>query len=538
MATVAPLYKVPGRRYFSDSKIPTLYERTKGAIRGILAEANYIALTTDCWSSANLHPYMSLTAHFINDQWQLESACLNCCSLDVDHTAANLKDALLMCCESWGIRSDSIAACTTDNGANILKAVELLPWDHLSCFGHSMNTGASNALALPMIKTSLGRVNKIRSVLHYSSKLKRELREEQVALEIRQRSIPASCPTRWWSLLEMSEVAVEQSKAINAVLMKYPKHAYLSLQMKEIKLMERIVETLSPLRDISTFLSGEAYVTASALWPLYQQVKIAAAHTRQNPPKDPFIYDPDETQFDEPGVRQQDNSFFTQQCDEADEERLTYELHVVEKNMQDAIVNALDKRYEHDRNLARISNAKSLLQLATFLDPRFKNEYFGRGELQGIKENVLSEMFLVDNDHESTNAEGDEGPSRPKVSKPNKLTLGALFKKFQANSSVVESGTPLSRSDQNKSEVEKYMVFPKADVDEDPLTWWKNHQPSLPTLATLAKKYLCIQGSSVPSERVFSCGGNVVSDHRTNLSPEHAEQLVFLSMNKKRVPKC
>lgn len=49
---------------------------------------------------------------------------------------------------------------------------------------------------------------------------------------------------------------------------------------------------------------------------------------------------------------------------------------------------------------------------------------------------------------------------------------------------------------------------------DDPLNWWKAREMIYPRLAKLAKKYLSIVGTSVPSERVFSKAGQVVSDLR------------------------
>lgn len=77
-------------------------------------------------------------------------------------------------------------------------------------------------------------------------------------------------------------------------------------------------------------------------------------------------------------------------------------------------------------------------------------------------------------------------------------------------------------------------------LDSDPLKWWKVYENEFPTLAILGKKYLCIQGTSVPSERMFSCAGNItgsITDHRSFLSTDHAEELIFLSMNSKFVSK-
>jgi hypothetical protein len=54
--------------------------------------------------------------------------------------------------------------------------------------------------------------------------------------------------------------------------------------------------------------------------------------------------------------------------------------------------------------------------------------------------------------------------------------------------------------------------------DFDLLGWWKNHEQDYPVLANMARDYLAVQASSVPSERVFSSSGLFISDRRTRLS--------------------
>ena len=58
------------------------------------------------------------------------------------------------------------------------------------------------------------------------------------------------------------------------------------------------------------------------------------------------------------------------------------------------------------------------------------------------------------------------------------------------------------------------------------LSWWKNHQRDFPILAKLAKKYLSIQATSAPSERIFSKAGNIISEKRTRLGTDIAGKLL------------
>jgi len=114
-----------------------------------------------------------------------------------------------------------------------------------------------------------------------------------------------------------------------------------------------------------------------------------------------------------------------------------------------------------------------------------------------------------------------------------------LFYKGLAAFLLAEVATVNANShlDLNSVEFNKYLNMEPINLESDPLKWWKVYQNEFPTLAIIAKKYLCVQGTSVPSERVFSCAGNIITDHRSSLSTEHAEELIFLSMNSKFVSK-
>lgn len=67
----------------------------------------------------------------------------------------------------------------------------------------------------------------------------------------------------------------------------------------------------------------------------------------------------------------------------------------------------------------------------------------------------------------------------------------------------------------------------------NPMNWWKDHKCEYPLLSNLAKRYLCIPGTSVSSERVFCTAGDIITAQRRALTPEHLDQILFLHKNLK-----
>ena len=90
---------------------------------------------------------------------------------------------------------------------------------------------------------------------------------------------------------------------------------------------------------------------------------------------------------------------------------------------------------------------------------------------------------------------------------------------------------PKSASTRAEEELKKYLEAAPLSLTEDPLHWWRYHETAFPLLAKLAKHYLCIPGTSVAAERVFSTAGDIVTAQRSNLTPEHIDQLIFLQNN-------
>ena len=104
--------------------------------------------------------------------------------------------------------------------------------------------------------------------------------------------------------------------------------------------------------------------------------------------------------------------------------------------------------------------------------------------------------------------------------------MSILFEKKNQTVSTVE-----------KDEFTKYLHENTLPALEkyDPFEWWRVNKIQYPRLAKLAQKYLSIPATSVPSERLFSDAGNLITQDRNRLSPHLVNQMMFLKRNRKYI---
>ena len=72
-----------------------MYSEVKEVAKAKVSGAKQFAVTADLWTICSNHPYLSYTVHFIDDDWQLQSLCLDTVRLFVDHTGENIAEAII-----------------------------------------------------------------------------------------------------------------------------------------------------------------------------------------------------------------------------------------------------------------------------------------------------------------------------------------------------------------------------------------------------------------------------------------------------------
>ena len=128
VATFDEWYDPAGRKYFFNTAIPTLYNRTKDKVVAEISKEDYSlsdhGFVVEPWNET-IH---KLYDPFITTEWELKVICLQTLFLPEGHTGANIAGAMLTTHESWRLDQLKQTCLTTDSGSNIISASShLLP---------------------------------------------------------------------------------------------------------------------------------------------------------------------------------------------------------------------------------------------------------------------------------------------------------------------------------------------------------------------------------------------------------------------------
>jgi hypothetical protein len=182
-------YKIPSRRHFADKVVPDLYNEVVTSVTARLKQANYFALTTDMWTSSVMESYMSLTIHFVNDDWLLENIALGAFPMMEDHTADNISSALLALLDDWDLDPQRLVAATTDSASNNVKAFKDMAIPRLSCFGHNLDLAITKGISYAAAQRAVRVCRKAVEAFARSWKRRRDLTAKQVELGIPQHKL-------------------------------------------------------------------------------------------------------------------------------------------------------------------------------------------------------------------------------------------------------------------------------------------------------------------------------------------------------------
>ncbi|XP_042343871.1 E3 SUMO-protein ligase ZBED1-like [Plectropomus leopardus] len=492
-----PNYALPSRTYFMKM-MEKKYEDIKGKLKNMLKETDSIALTADIWTSVATEAYLGVTCHFLGEDWGMESHSLTTMPLEERHTAANIVEWIEDVIAKFDIPPEKIKAVVHDNGANVVAAAKILAekhgWASVRCAGHTLNLVVQGALKKNQAISKC--VAAARCLVEHFKKSElacSKLKDKQQQMGTPLHMLVQDVSTRWNSTFHMLFRLLEQRWPVTAALSDPAvtprgKH-YLDLKPEQWDVIQELNQALEPFEGATVFLSGQEYVTLSALPQLVQSLKKSI----QTP---------------------------------------AFETAPV-KSYQTDVTEQITARWQ---GLSVFQPESNHVLLAAALDPRFRKlKFLSPDEVFKVQSTVQTMALVAKKEARQKNASDIGSPSTAQdMPVTHQGDVKSLLEKILGSSDSStsdEEDEEQQLSQTVQKEVLLYFGEHPLSKKGNPLSWWKANAPRYPTLSKLAQSFLCIPATSTPSERLFSAAGNIASKRRASLSSEHVDMLTFLHCN-------
>ncbi|KAL9678940.1 hypothetical protein QQ045_016792 [Rhodiola kirilowii] len=189
-----PRFKIPDRKKVARG-VWDLYMLEKGKIKSVICDKR-VSITTDTWTSIQNINYMVITAHFVDDSWNLHKRIINFTKI-TSHKGEDIGMCLERCLRDWGV--EKVFSITVDNalaneGAVAHMKKKLERQGNLDGLGELEKAIEGIRNCVKYIHSSSARLDAFRNVA---------ILENMDSMS----NIPMDVPTRWNSTYKMLEGA-------------------------------------------------------------------------------------------------------------------------------------------------------------------------------------------------------------------------------------------------------------------------------------------------------------------------------------------
>ena len=105
-------------------------------------DVEFLSITADIWTSKARESYLSVTLHYIDNNWEMTSFALGTFPLTESHTGESIQCWIKDLLKEFNVDSNKVVSFVHDNGSNIDLATRLLEnelgWFSMGCADHTL----------------------------------------------------------------------------------------------------------------------------------------------------------------------------------------------------------------------------------------------------------------------------------------------------------------------------------------------------------------------------------------------------------------
>ena len=286
--TLEPGYTIPTRKTVKKM-IDYLYEKAKVKLIELLATIPSISLTTDIWSSITNDSYLTITAHWLSNEWEMSCAVLQTNEFAGRHTGVAISNELLEAAKYYN-SSDKVIAIVHDEASNMQLSLRILnssnQYESLSCNAHKLQLCLKSGFEISTIDRMIKCASKIVAHFKHSPLATNGLKTRQLQMNIDQKKLIQSCATRWNSIYYMLDRLIEMRWPIASVLsdenITKRSDRYLDLTNEQWCYAEEIVKVLQAFEVATNLFCYDQQSTISCVLPVLHGLLQHLEHSEED----------------------------------------------------------------------------------------------------------------------------------------------------------------------------------------------------------------------------------------------------------------
>lgn len=469
MKTVARLYYLPSRKKITRL-LDLKYEILKSKFISNIKDVSSFTVTCDIWTDVSNKSYLGVTVHFLKTETLLTKGTIGVIPLEDNHTSDYIRNELLSVFQNFKIDLPKIMAIVTDSASNMINAVNSIFSNnkkHIPCMAHKLAHVVPKSIQKTFEMQEI--INKIKAIVTVVRKSV-VLSDELTRLQKRDGKSEGSI------LKLKQDVPTRWNSTFYMIERFLQLRDYIypvllkcpippdMITREEFEILNDVVNLLRPIELVTNEIGGDSYPTRSIIIPIIRCMINAINNC----------------------IPKTDHGL----------------------NLKNNILLEIEERFHNIESY-------QILTIATILDPRFKRLHFQQPRAVSLAISTINAAMQTETDINSN--------AFPESVIEHNSTLWNFHDNLVATSAV-------TRDDPGGINVElrQYLnqcVIPR---NHDPLKAWQTLKHAYPTLFNIAKKYLALVATSVPSERLFSKAGIIKSQLRNRLTASRLNTLLFL----------
>ncbi|XP_036427922.1 zinc finger BED domain-containing protein 1 [Colossoma macropomum] len=260
-----PSADIPLSTSWIRAELLKMYEHTRQKVQQEVSNAKDLVLSAEMWISSKDASYLTVTCHFIDENWELKSYTLETAHLLGEHTPENVHQQLGRISTEWKIMDKIQVVVVNVDGMKKQKA----RWTYMPCFGHTLNKVFNEAMDNSDWRGLLKKCRRIVAFFHQKSEALRNVQLTQ------------SPGVDWLPVLTMLENISDQWLSISTEFMNRQEEN-LWLNEKERMMLDSAVVAIRVIKKVVEELGESGYSSVSNIIPLCDKLQSSLEHLGRN----------------------------------------------------------------------------------------------------------------------------------------------------------------------------------------------------------------------------------------------------------------